>query len=253
MTLENAPATHRRLLADVLDLGHDHGLALGGGYAVLAHGLVALPQALGCARARGRDLDFVTERPVSAAEIVGHLTAGLRARGWLVGETDVSPLMARMTVADPDTEEMCEVVVAKEVLWRPPVVLEGVGPVLAVEDLAGTKVRALVDRGLPRDMVDVYAAGGRFSTAELEHLGARHDEDFDLRELRDRLEGLEWVSDGEFQAYGLAGDQVRDLRGWAGAWAQDIAERLAEPYEEPDEEPDEDAYEEPGAQPGGDG
>ncbi|MFE3412919.1 nucleotidyl transferase AbiEii/AbiGii toxin family protein [Streptomyces mirabilis] len=59
--------------------------------------------------------------------------------------------------ADPTSGHACEVDVLKEALWRPPVVLD-VGPVLAPEDLIGTKVRALADRGLPRDFIDVHAA-----------------------------------------------------------------------------------------------
>jgi hypothetical protein len=66
----------------------------------------------------------------------------------------------------------------------------------------------------------------------LERLGARHDEDFDVRELHDRLERLEWVGDGEFRACDLEDKEIAALRVWASDWQQDIGERLAEPYDD---------------------
>ncbi|MGK5629458.1 nucleotidyl transferase AbiEii/AbiGii toxin family protein [Streptomyces sp. URMC 123] len=218
------PDLHRRLLADAIDLGHRYGLALTGGYAVRALGVLARPS---------RDLNLATEDPAALSEIAGHLSAGLEARGWRVTTEAVGPLVARLTATDGMTGDACGLTLHKEVLWRPPVHTE-LGPALALEDLMGTKVRALADRGLPADVVDVFAARQTLPPAELELLGARHDEDFDLSDLHDRLEALEWVGDGEFLAYGLTEDEIAELRAWAVAWQQDIGERLAEPYDEPE-------------------
>ncbi len=162
------------------------------------------------------------------AEIAGAVRAGLEARGWPVEVPVVDPLAARLVVGDEETGVRWRVDLRKEVLWRPPVTTEA-GPALSLEDLVGTRVRALADRGLPRDLVDVHAAADRWSPAELEELGRRHAPDtFDLAELQSRLTGTEWLDDREFRTHGLDAHQIEELRRWALAWADDIAERLVE-------------------------
>ncbi|MDH6450564.1 hypothetical protein RKD27_005599 [Streptomyces sp. SAI-126] len=130
------PPLHRRLLADALDGGEDYELALAGGYAVQAHGLVARVS---------RGLDFATRHPASMTGIVQRLAEGLRAKGWAVAVVDVRPLKARLLVTDPDSRETCEVDLLKEALSRRPVAMD-VGTVVALEDLVVMKVRALGDR-----------------------------------------------------------------------------------------------------------
>ncbi|WP_329293236.1 hypothetical protein [Streptomyces sp. NBC_01455] len=76
----------------------------------------------------------------------------------------------------------------------------------------GTKVRALGDRGLARDAIDVHAARQRYTIPELENLAARRPDEFDLGELHDRLESLEWISDAEFEAYGMDSAGIAELR-----------------------------------------
>jgi len=109
-------------------------------------------------------------------------------------------------------------------------------------DLAVLSVRALGDRGLPADMIDVYAARRHYSAVELEQLGLRDDgTDFDLFGLRDRLESVVWVSDEEFAAHGLDAAETAELRRWALEWESDLGLRLAEEYDDdpdPDLDPD---------------
>ncbi|MEU6096710.1 nucleotidyl transferase AbiEii/AbiGii toxin family protein [Streptomyces sp. NPDC047079] len=220
------PEPHRRLLADVLAVGAPYPLAIAGGYAVLAHGLVDRPS---------RGVDVATESPDPMEDIASAVRAGLAQRGWLIRSLEADPLSARLVVADPVSGEESELNVLKEVLWRPPVPTE-LGPTVSLEDAVGTKVRALADRGFARDLVDVYAASDRWSRAELEELGRRHARDtFDLTDLQARLTGMEWVDDREFTAYGVDGDAITELRRWAQEWADDIAERLAESEEPPEE------------------
>jgi hypothetical protein len=114
-----------------------------------------------------------------------------------------------------------------------------IGPVLALYDVIGTKVRALAGRGLPRDLIDSHAASKLCSNAELESLGRRHawDEQFSLSELNARLYGAEWYDDQAFAEYGLSAQEITDLRMWALAWADDINRRIyAETFEEDDED-----------------
>ncbi|MEV4431896.1 nucleotidyl transferase AbiEii/AbiGii toxin family protein [Streptomyces sp. NPDC049585] len=226
---------HRRLLADVVAIGSPYPLVLTGGYAVQAHGLV---------ERLSDDLDLATEAQVPMAEIAAALRRGLIERGWRVSALETEPISARMVVSNPETGEECEVDVLKETMARPPL-QTAYGPVLALDDVVGTKVRALAARGYPRDLVDVHAASatGRWSRIELEELGrSRAWDDFDLTDLRARLETVELLDDRLFAAYGLDEEAIAELRRWAQEWSDDIGERLMEeaPYEEPPEEPSED-------------
>ncbi|MEU0288907.1 nucleotidyl transferase AbiEii/AbiGii toxin family protein [Streptomyces sp. NPDC006147] len=220
-------AVHERLAGDLLAAGAPYGLLLAGGEAVRAHRLVD-------ARVSG-GVDLATEHPAGMPEIAGAVRTGLEERGWPVEVAVVDPLAARLLVGDDPAAARWRVDIRKEVLWRPAVVTTA-GPALSLEDLVGTRVRALADRGLPRDLVDVHAAADRWSPPELEELGRRHATDtFDLAELQSRLTGTEWLDDREFRAHGLDSPAIEDLRRWAQAWADDIAERLVE-GEDPEEQ-----------------
>ncbi|WP_326721142.1 MULTISPECIES: nucleotidyl transferase AbiEii/AbiGii toxin family protein [unclassified Streptomyces] len=221
------PDLHRRLLKDALNVGSAYELALAGGYAVQAHGLVSRPS---------QDLDFATQHPASMADIVATLAGGLRGKGWSVAVVDTRPLKARLLVTDPHSREACEVDLLKEALSRRPVSMD-VGQVVDLEDLVSMKVRALGDRGLPRDVIDVRAACEYYSVLELERLGLREEAEFNLGELRDRLESVVWVSDEEFAAYGLGSEEIAELRHWAQDWESDLGLRLAEEYDDPDDTP----------------
>lgn len=208
---------HERLLADILDIGSPYPLVLTGGYAVQAHGLV---------ERFSRDLDVATENPAPMPEIVASLTAGRSARGWRTTHVQTDPLSGRFLVTDPDTGEECEVDVLKEAFWAPPAQTP-YGPVLSLDDVIGTKVRALADRGTVRDLIDVQAASRHRSTADLESLGRRraHDE-FSLEDLRDRLIGADWYEDEDYTAYGLTSQQIDELKAWALEWAEDLGARI---------------------------
>jgi hypothetical protein len=156
------------------------------------------------------------------------LASGLEERGWRARASATDPLSARLVVTDPGTADVCEVDIRKEVLWRPPVRTE-YGLTLSLEDAVGTKVRALADRGLPRDLIDVRAAADHWSLLELEELGRRHAPDtFDLTDLQARLTGTDFIADTDFTTHGLDTESLTDLRRWAQQWADDIAERLVE-------------------------
>jgi hypothetical protein len=62
--------------------------------------------------------------------------------------------------------------VLKENLWAAPLTTE-YGPVPALDDVIGTKVRAFADRGVVRGLIDVHAAPAHPTVTELERLGGR--------------------------------------------------------------------------------
>jgi predicted nucleotidyltransferase component of viral defense system len=208
---------HRRLLQDVLAIGNSFPFVITGGYAVQAHGLVDR---------LSRDIDVATESSVSMEVIVSTLVAGLTDRSWRVRIIGIEPLTARLMVTDPETDQDCEVDVLKEAFNQPPKETP-YGPVLAFDDVIGTKVRALANRGYPRDLIDIHAAAAHRSLAELESLGRLHAWDaFSLQDLADRLDAAQFLDDEDFAAYGLTVDDIAALRRWAQAWAGDIARRI---------------------------
>ncbi|MGW7207110.1 nucleotidyl transferase AbiEii/AbiGii toxin family protein [Streptomyces sp. NPDC054837] len=208
---------HRRLLADVLAIGTPYPLVITGGYAAQAHGLVSR---------LSQDIDVATESPAPMSAIADDLVRGLAEHGWQVSIISVDYLAARLMATSTDTGEQCEVDVLKENLWAQPA-LTPYGPVLALEDVIGTKVRALADRAAPRDFIDVRAAARDHTIADLEMLGERHGRgEFRLDDLRDRLGTAQWIDDAEFEAYGLSQDQIAELRQWAQEWVSDLEQRL---------------------------
>lgn len=213
----NLSVLHERLLRDVLEAGNALPFVITGGYAVQAHGLVDR---------LSRDIDVATQSAMPMDAIAATLASGLTSRGWQVQGMGIDPLSARFMVTDPQTGEACEVDVVREVFNRPPGDTPW-GPVLGLDDVIGTKVRALADRGYPRDLIDVRAAARLRSSAELEALGRLHARDeFDLDELADRLDSAQLIEDEDFAGYGLSQAEINDLRRWAQEWSDDIRMRL---------------------------
>lgn len=215
----------RHLLSDVLAVGARYPLVLAGDCAVLAHGLP--PEATREALVTG-PLELATENPEPMDQIAAMVRHGLAERGWRVHPVETDPLSARLLVTDPDTGTERAVDLLKETFWRPPVTTD-LGPALALDDLIGTKVRAVTDRGTARDVADVYLAAAHWSFPDLEELGRRHAwDELDLADLQSRLEATELLHDREFLTGGLDAESVPGLRRWIRTWADDIAERLLE-------------------------
>ncbi|MFI5549210.1 nucleotidyl transferase AbiEii/AbiGii toxin family protein [Streptomyces sp. NPDC051738] len=214
-------------------------MVLAGDIAVRAHGLTS--EAAREASAKGPaegPLEVATESPEPMGEMAAVVGSGLTERGWRVRPLETDPLSARLLVTDPGTGEERTVDLLKETLWRPPVTT-GLGPALSLDDLIGTKVRALTDRGAARDLIDVHTAAVHWSFPDLEELGRRHAWDqFDPADLQSRLEATELLDDRELIAQGLAEESVPLVRRWVRAWADDIAERLLEEqaFEPPSDE-----------------
>jgi predicted nucleotidyltransferase component of viral defense system len=209
---------HRRLLQDVLEIGNAFPLVITGGYAVQAHRLVDR---------FSRDIDMATDSAATMEAIVGAVVDGLSRRGWRVEVIGIDHHGARMMTTDPGSGEQCELDILRESFSRPPETTP-YGPVLALDDVIGTKVRALAGRGLPRDLIDIHAASRLRTTTELEALGRRHawDDEFSLEDLKFRLDGADWYDDEAFAEYGLTEGQIGELRYWAQQWSDDLNRRL---------------------------
>ncbi|MCI4064336.1 nucleotidyl transferase AbiEii/AbiGii toxin family protein [Micromonospora sp. R77] len=205
---------HQRLLRIGFDAGDDLGLVLAGGYALSAHNLVNRPS---------RDIDFATATALPLPAVTSRLVEAYIQAGFTAKVIEAGGRMARLLVTGEAVA--CEVDLLKEAIG-PPATLS-IGPVLALEDAIGLKVRALHDRAAHRDYIDIRAANQLMHWSELEHLGARHTAGFSLEELADRLGGMHELDTETFASYGLTDADTQDLAGWASRWEADIRTRLA--------------------------
>lgn len=227
----NLSALHRKLMRDVLEVGNSLPLVITGGYAVQVHHLV---------NRTSHDIDVATNSATPMPDIVAFVAQELARRGWDVQVIGVAHFSARTMITDPVTGDQCELDILRETFGQQPVSTQ-YGPVLALDDVIGTKVRALAARGLPRDLIDIHAASQLRTNRELEALGRRHawEEEFNLEDLQARLSGAEWYDDQAFAEYGLNTEEITELRLWAQAWAADINQRLfSETLRFAEDEPD---------------
>jgi hypothetical protein len=159
---------HRRVAAVAVAAAARHGFALGGGNALLAHGVISRPT---------QDVDLFTDQEHGVQAAAGAVEAALRRAGFGAelqdqagGLTDLFPDigegLAEWIVTAAGGEQML-LQLAYFDRGRQPVVMMDIGPVLDLEDAVGGKVCALASRVEPRDYADVAAALGRYSPAEL--------------------------------------------------------------------------------------
>lgn len=215
------PPFHRRLLEAVRDVCDEYGLCLAGGYAMMAHGLVERPS---------DDIDLATGHPLPAEELAGRVAERYRNAGFAVEGRPGGARFARLLIVDPRTGERCPVDLMTMTPRVSPVVVDS-WPVLGFDDAIGLKMRAVHDRGVARDLIDVASLAGQYGFERLEWLCRSHESDFSLGRLASRLEAAELRDDAEFEAYGLTLEEVRRVKRFAAEWAQDINLRLMEEEE----------------------
>ncbi len=111
---------------------------------------------------------------------------------------------------------------------REPVIME-IGPVLALEDVAGGKVCALASRVEVRDYADTARMLDRYSTARLIGLARRLDPGLTAEDFADAGRQLDSMADEEFSRYGLSQQDVASLRAKFASWPrnrQDVSWEL---------------------------
>ncbi|MEU6410791.1 hypothetical protein [Microbispora sp. NPDC046933] len=211
-----APPFHLRLIEDARPVLDRYDLLLAGGYALLAHGCRLSP--VSTARPVD-DLTFATGGEAPLAEIGAALAEAFASTGLSAEVCEAGARIGRVVVTDEITGQSCEVALLREPLRDRPA---DVGPcrVLGLDDAVGLKVRALQDRGLPRDFADVASVCGLYPFRLLEQLGARYDDEWRVEDLVQRLETVDLLADEAFG--GLDEEGVAAVRRFAYAWAEDI-------------------------------
>ena len=195
-----------------------HGFALAGGNALIAHGIVDRPT---------DDVDLFSDQEAGVAAAAEVVQTALRTAGFQADRQDVTgglgeafygmgDGLAEWIITAPSGQQTMLQLAYFDRRHRP--VTMDVGPVLALEDLAGSKVCALASRVEPRDYVDTAAALQRYTVHQLIGFAKRLDPGLDDRDFADAGRQLDRLPDGVFARYGLSPDDVARLRGQFAAW-----------------------------------
>lgn len=211
-------ALHRRVAAVALGAAAGHGFALGGGNALLAHGVIS--------RAT-QDVDLFTNQEHGVEAAAGAVQAALRGAGFAAerrdlaaGLADVFPGMgeglAEWIVTAADGGQMM-LQMAYFDRGREPVVMD-IGPVLDLEDVAGGKICALAGRVEPRDYADTAAMLGTYSAAQLIGFARRLDPGLEGRDFADAGRRLDQLPDQIFAVIGLGPPDITRVRDRFATW-----------------------------------
>jgi hypothetical protein len=214
---------HRQIAAVALAAAGEYGFALGGGNALLAHGIISRPT---------QDVDLFTDQEHGVHDAAGAVEVALRGAGFAperqdqaAGLLDIFPGMgeglAEWIVTAPGGEQMV-LQLAFFGRGRAPVMMD-VGPVLDLEDVVGGKVCALASRIEPRDYADVAAALQHYDPGQLIRCARRLDPDLTGRDFADTGLRLDQMTDKRFASIGLSQGDVIALRERFAAWPRDAA------------------------------
>lgn len=191
---------HRHVAAIALRaVGRKYEVALAGGNALMVHDIV---------NRRTEDVDLFVRRLGNVSAAAAEIEAALRDAGYAAaridqagGLADIWPdageELAEWQVTAPDGEHTMQLQAAYFELLADPVTVPDIGPVLALDDLAGWKTVALASRVMARDYVDVAALLKKYTVAQLIALA------------RERDPGL---TDADFADAGRHLDRMRDTR-----------------------------------------
>jgi Nucleotidyl transferase AbiEii toxin, Type IV TA system len=209
---------HRRVATIALAAAAGHGFALAGGNALLAHGLTDRYTA---------DVDLFTDQEAGVAAAAEAVETALAAAGFHTGRHDktggladifygLGEGLAEWVITAPGGEQVLLQLAYYE-RGRSPVRTD-LGPVLDLEDALGAKVCALASRVEPRDYIDVAAALGRYSPAQLIGFAIRIDQGLTGQDFAEAGQRVDEFTDEEFADYGLSPHDVSTLRKRFAGW-----------------------------------
>ncbi|WP_246636822.1 nucleotidyl transferase AbiEii/AbiGii toxin family protein [Actinoplanes hulinensis] len=202
-------AFHLQVARIALAVADRFGFALGGGLALILHGIVSRPT---------EDVDVFGEEHCSVAAATAAVAAALAEAGIGVDQVHTSSdvvdgldyLMTELVAYRPDGG-MVRLSLGHLSRTREPVLLD-IGRVMAVDDLIAWKVAALVNRAEVRDFVDVAAFLADHSPGTLLDLARTADPGLFDEDVAAAGRRLDETPDRAFAAYGVDPEQVRQLR-----------------------------------------
>ena len=209
---------HGQVATIALRAAAPHGFALGGGNALIAHGVID--------RAT-QDVDVFSDEQGGVAAAADAVDAALREAGFGTERRDetasladifygIGEGLAEWIVTAPSGEQML-LQLAYFDRARKPVVMD-VGPVLDLEDVVGGKICALASRVEPRDYVDVAAALGRYNREQMIGFARRLDPGLTDSDFADAARRLDQWGDRVFAPFRLSPEDVALLRERFASW-----------------------------------
>lgn len=195
----------------------NHGFALAGGQALIAHGVVYRPT---------EDVDLFTDEEGGVRAALPTAVDALRRAGFDVDEVPETSELGEMFEGFDSGLAELEVSRGRETVRvqlahfdreRRPVPMP-VGPVLHIDDLVATKVTALATRAYPRDFVDVAGLLRHYDRERLVALGRTVDPGLHDDELAAAMRRLDRLDDSVFALYGLSPEKVADVRSRFADW-----------------------------------
>ena len=209
---------HRQVAAIALRAAARHGFALGGGNALIRHGLINRPT---------EDVDLFTNHEHGVEAAADSVQAALHAAGLdaeridqTSGLADLFPEMgqalAEWVITAPDGRQLA-LQLAYFDRSRAPVTMD-IGPVLDLEDVIGGKVCALASRSYERDYVDTAATLARYSTEQVIGFARRLDPGLEDRDFAEAGQRLDQMPDQAFTPLGLGPGDIAVLRDRFADW-----------------------------------
>jgi hypothetical protein len=209
---------HGQVTAIALRAAAPHGFALGGGNALIAHGLIDRPT---------QDVDVFSNEEGGVEAAADAVDAALREAGFGTERRDrtgglsdifygMGEGLAEWIITAPGGEQMMLQMAYFE-RTRRPVIME-FGPVLDLEDVVGGKVCALASRAEPRDYLDTAAALERYAIDQVIGFARRLDPGLTRRDFADAGRRLDKWGDGIFAPFGLSQEEIARLRERFAAW-----------------------------------
>lgn len=221
---------HRQVAEIILSAASGRLVALGGGNALLAHEVTDRPT---------QDIDVFFGKPDELATAAPAIEAALAAAGYGVkpidradGLTDVweeaGEGLAEWEVTTPDGEHVVQVQAGHFDVLAKPVSVTGIGPVLALDDIAGHKACAMAARAASRDFVDIAALQEYRATyrwAKLIALAQERDPGLELADFADAVRHLDRMADDRFHALVPHGRDTTWLRQHFKDWPRQAPDR----------------------------
>jgi Nucleotidyl transferase AbiEii toxin, Type IV TA system len=210
---------HRQVAATALRAARAHGFALGGGNALIAHGVISRLT---------HDVDLFSDRESGVAEAGAAVEAALVKAGFTAERQDTTgglgdifygmgDGLAEWLVTAPGGQQMTLQMSYFDRARRP--ITMDVGPVLALEDAIGGKVCALASRAEPRDYIDTAASLSRgYTPGQLIGFARRLDPGLEEQDFADAARQLDRMPDELFAQYELGPADMARLREQFAAW-----------------------------------
>jgi len=195
-----------------------HGFALAGGNALIAHGIIDRPT---------DDVDLFSDQETGVTAAAQAVEDALREAGFQAERRDrtgglgdlfegMGEGLAEWIITAPSGQQTM-LQMAYFDRRHGPVTMD-VGPVLDLEDLAGWKTVALVNRADPRDYTDTAAALEYYTVDQLIGFARRLDPGLEDRDFTEAGRQLDRMPDRLFARYGLGPQDVARLRERFVAW-----------------------------------